>query len=359
MATDAATSVVGLQDLRQFVAAIFAGAGMDDYDAALMARILTTADLRGIATHGVSFVPVYVDRLLIGGVDPLGKPRVASEHGGVLVVDGGNNLGHLAAAFAMERAVEHACLHGVSAVSVRHSNHCGMMAYYSMMAPPKDMIGLATTNALPTMAPWGGVEQLLGNNPLSVAVPAGDERPIVLDTAFQSSFPLKIELWRQRGWPIPDDWAFDPQGRPTTDYDQALAGFGQPVGKYRGFGLAFVTGVLGGLLADASWGLELGTLATGPHPGEDGHLFMAFDIAAFVEVSKFKSRMDGVIQQLRQSKRAADVDRIYMPGEREAETLEHYSAHGIPLPANVVAGLIQTAERVGVDPSVAKSWVAE
>jgi LDH2 family malate/lactate/ureidoglycolate dehydrogenase len=333
--------------LEPFVATVFEHTGMATESARRLAQILVKADLRGTHTHGVSRVSNYVDRLLGGRVNANGTPHVFKSDSAVILVDADNAMGHLAAAYAMEQAIERARATGVAAVSVRHSNHCGAMAFYPMMALAEDMIGLATTQALPTMAPWGGVDQLLGNNPLAVAIPTEKERPVVLDTPFQNSFPLKIEARRERGLPIPADWSFDAEGRPTTDPDEALKGFGQPVGGYRGVGLALVMGVFATLLSGTSWGRELGSIQEGAHPGEDGHFFMAFDISAFEEVGRFKQRMDQIVREMHASRRAAGVERILVPGERSAECEERYRADGIPLPLAVVAGLADVAERVG------------
>src|SRR5262249_41296825 len=152
-------------------------------------------------------VPEYVEKLSKGGVDPRGRPTVAKDAGACLVVDGGNAMGQIAADFAMKLALAHAERHGIAAVGVRGSNHCGAMAYYAMQALPRDQIGWATTNALPTMAPWGGAERLLGINPLAVAIPAGQERPIVYDAAFSGSSHGKIRVYQQKGLRLPEGWA--------------------------------------------------------------------------------------------------------------------------------------------------------
>src|SRR5439155_23908725 len=172
--------------------------------------------------HGVLRGPEYVQKLRRGGVDPRGRPRVVREMGPCLVVDGGNAMGQIAAHFAMARAIERAELHGIAAAAVRGSNHCGAMAYFASQALGRDMIGLATTNALPTMAPWGGAERLLGINPLAIAIPADQERPIVYDAAFSGSAHGKIRVYQQRGLPIPEGWALDASGDPTTDASAAI-----------------------------------------------------------------------------------------------------------------------------------------
>src|SRR5262249_6034031 len=142
---------------------------------------------------------------------------IARDSGACLVVDGGNSMGQIGARFAMEAAIERAGSTGIAAAAVRGSNHCGAIACYAAMTPPRDLVGLATTNALPTMAPWGGAERLLGINPLAIAIPAGRELPIVYDGAFSGSAHGKIRVYQQKGLTLPEGWALDREGRPTTD----------------------------------------------------------------------------------------------------------------------------------------------
>jgi LDH2 family malate/lactate/ureidoglycolate dehydrogenase len=224
------------------------------------------------------------------------------------------------------------------------------MAYYPMLALRSEMIGVAMTGALPSMAAWGGLDQILGNNPIAAAIPTLEEKPIVVDVAFQATFPLKIRLWQERGWPIPEDWSFDAEGRPTTDPARALEGWGQPVGKYKGVALALLTGALSVLLSGAAWGRELGNMTDGPLPGRDGHFFLAVSISAFGDAETFKRRVDGIIREIHASRRAADVKRILLPGERAAEAEQRGWAEGVALPQSTLGALAETAARLGVDP---------
>src|SRR5579871_2375301 len=203
--------------LRAAVGAIFAACGMSEADAGLLAASLVNADQRGIHSHGTLRVPDYVAKLTTGGVDPRGRPVLASEAAAALVVDAHNAMGQVAAHFAMSAAIERARSTHVALAAVRNSNHCGAMDYWAMMALPHGMIGVATTNAIPTMAPWGGTDKIVGINPLGVAFPAGGERPIVLDIAFGATAHGKIRVYHQKGHPIPEGWAFDADGNPTTD----------------------------------------------------------------------------------------------------------------------------------------------
>ena len=335
--------------LLALVTAVFRSCDQRPEDAALVADSLVTADRRGVHSHGVLRVPEYVRKLTTDGVDPRGRPAVVRERGACLVVDGGNSMGQIGAAFAMGLAIARARETGIAAVAVRGSNHCGAMAYYAMQALPADMIGLATTNALPTMAPWGGAERLLGINPLAVAVPAAAERPIVYDAAFSATAHGKVRVYRQKGLPLPPGWALDAEGRPTTDPAAALDGLLQPIGGFKGTALAMLMGVLSSMLSGAAYGTELGTMEAGPRAGQDGHFFAAIDVAAFEDAGRFKARVDAAVRQLRGARRAPGVERIYAPGEPEFELEARYAREGIPLSRETVADLAATARARGVD----------
>ncbi|HWP47026.1 MAG TPA: Ldh family oxidoreductase [Candidatus Limnocylindrales bacterium] len=340
--------------LKKVVQSIFQRCGMSAEDAELLTETLVVADLRGVHSHGVMRVPNYVKRLQTG-VNPKGRPRVVKDTGAALVIHGGNSMGQIGSTFAMRQVIERARTTGVAVAAVGGSNHCGAMAYYTMMALPEDMIGLATTNALPTMAPWGGIDRILGINPLSVAIPAGEEIPIVYDAAFSYSARGKIEVYHQKGLQIPSTWAFDAEGRPTTDPAKALEGLLQPIGEYKGTSLALIMGILSAVLSGASYGTELGDLEKGAKAGQDGHFFMALKIAAFEDVARFKQRVDGIIRQIRHGRKAPGFDRIYSPGELEAETEIKYRKEGIPLNEDTLKGIITAAEQLGVDASPIRS----
>jgi LDH2 family malate/lactate/ureidoglycolate dehydrogenase len=326
---------------------------MRSEDARLVTETLVAADLRGVRTHGVAQVARYVDRILHRGIDPKGTPSVVRDAGASLLVDGGNNLGQIGSVFAMKQAIDRAGSTGIAAAGLRNSNHCGALAYYARMALERDCIGIAISHALPSMAPWGGAQALIGNNPLCVAVPGESEPPVVMDTSFSRTFPLKMMREATPGEPIPDTWAFDSEGRPTTDLDTALAGLLQPVGEYRGTGLALVMGVLASVLTGASFGTELGNMKDGPRAGGDGQFFIAIGVEAFAEVGAFKARMDGIVRQLRESRPAAGVDRVYVPGERAADAESRHLAEGIPVDDTTLEALATTAREVGVSFDVA------
>ena len=268
-----------------------------------------------------------------------------------MVVDGGNNMGQIAGAFAMRQAIERARSTGVAVAAVGNSNHCGAMEYYVRMAIAADMIGIATTNALPTMAPWGGIDKLVGLNPIGIGIPAGEELPLVLDFAFGATAHGRMQVYKQKGIPIPEGWAFDREGRPTTDIDEALDGLVQPIGNYKGIGLAMAAGILSTLLSGAGYGSESGNMVDGPIPGRDGQFYLALDIPAFEEVARFKARMDKIIREYRSTRLAPGVKRVLVPGEMEAELERRQRRDGVPLNEATVQGIRDAAARLGVDAS--------
>ncbi|MEK9725114.1 MAG: Ldh family oxidoreductase, partial [Rhodospirillaceae bacterium] len=254
--------------------------------------------------------------------------------------------------FAMNTAIDRARLHGVVFAALGRSNHCGAMDWYTLMAAEADMVGLAGTNALPTMAPWGGADKIVGLNPLSIAMPGAEEPPVVMDIALGATAHGKIRIHAQKGEPIPEGWAFDAAGRPTTDAQAALDGLIQPIGAFKGIGLAMMFGMLSTLFTDAGYGTESGNIVDGAISGADGQFFIAIDIAAFTEPADFKARVDTVVRQFHGSALAPGADAIYVPGAMEHRIAARNRAEGIPLNTETLAGIAAAAAGLGVDISL-------
>ena len=339
---------VPADDLRRVVTDIFVSCGMSRDDAGLLAETLVHSDLRGVHSHGTLRVPDYVKKLTIDGVNPGGRPRIVGGRGAAIVVDADNSMGQIAGTFAMKAAMERAREHGLAFAAVRGSNHCGAMDWYTLMAARADMVGLAGTNALPTMAPWGGAEKIVGINPLSVAFPAQRSKPFVLDFAFGATAHGKIRVYSQKGSPIPEGWAFDKDGRPTTDTAAALEGLIQPIGGHKGIGLGMAVGMLSSLLSGAAYGTESGNMIDGAKVGTDGHFFMAIDIAAFGDVGEVKRRVDGIVAEVHESRRGPNTDRLLVPGEIEGDFETAYGRDGIVLSQDTVMGIEAAASSLGV-----------
>jgi LDH2 family malate/lactate/ureidoglycolate dehydrogenase len=339
---------IGKEELINLITFIFTKCGMGVEDARLLSNSLVTADLRGIHSHGTLRVPDYVKKLVNEGVNPRGQPHVVSERGGAIVVDGGNAMGQISAAFAMDSAIATARRNAIAFAAVRGSNHCGAMDYWAMRALSQGMIGICGTNALPTMAPWGGKDKIVGINPIAIAFPGQEEPPIVLDIAFGATAHGKIRVYHQKGEAIPEGWSFDADGHPTTDTAKALEGLIQPIGQHKGIGLGIMIGMLSSLLSGAAYGTETGNMVDGPKPGADGHFFMAIDIEAFTPLASFKTRVDGVARQIRSSQPAKPGTELYPPGLLEHRFAERYCREGIPLNEVTLAGIRDAARSLGL-----------
>lgn len=318
-------------------------------DARLLADGLIQAHLAGMDGHGLFFLPVYVRRIELGLIAPRGAVRVLEEGPAFALLDGGNLLGHVAAWRAMELAIAKARVAGTGTVTLRHGNHSGILARYTLQAAEAGCIGIAATNTPPLMAPWGGVQPFLGTNPLSIAVPAGEEPPLVLDMATSAVARSKILLASGSGERIPAHWALDEQGRPTQDPQAALRGSMAPMAGHKGYGLALMIDVLAGVLAGAASGPEVGDIfRTDGGRQNVGHYFQAIHLCRLGMEEAVRGRVDGLIRQLRSAPAAAGTDRIRVPGEVERETAERRRREGIPLSREVRQDLTGLGERYRV-----------
>src|ERR1700736_2700279 len=251
-------------DLLDFATAVYVKAGMPPHDALLAADTLVQADLWGHQSHGLMRLPWYVARLRAGTARPVASPERIVDVGAVGVIDGHDGMGQVVTAEAARDVIRRAKAHGIGAVAVRNSNHFGTAMYYTLMAPPEGCIMFLSTNASPAMAPWGGRQKGVGNNPWSWAAPAGRHAPMVLDIANTSVARGKIYLARQNGVPIPPGWAINAQGEPTTDPAEALSGIIQPMAGHKGYAISVLMDVLSGVLT----GSEFGPDVTGPYQAE-------------------------------------------------------------------------------------------
>jgi LDH2 family malate/lactate/ureidoglycolate dehydrogenase len=336
------------EELTEFCLRVFEKLGMPHEDAAIAADALVRCNLRGVDTHGVLRMPVYAGKVKGGFINPNPDFRLLKETAATALIDGDNGFGQVVGSRAMAVAVRKAKEVGISCVSVRHSNHFGTCAHYSMMALPHDMIGIVLSNASPQIAPTGGAEKLLGNNPWSVAVPAGERFPVVLDMANSVVARGKIRLAAKEGRQIPSDWAVTLNGEPTTDPQAALAGFLLPIGGYKGYGITLMVDLLTGVLANSSYGPQVNGMDIVDAIGGVGHTFIAVSISAFDEVTAFKARMDAYIDEIKGSKKAKGVEVIYLPGEPEFLKEQTRRRTGIPLHVNIVNDLRKIAGETGV-----------
>jgi LDH2 family malate/lactate/ureidoglycolate dehydrogenase len=342
------TLIVRHETLMVFCTDVFEKLGVPHEEALIAADAIVGSNLRGVDTHGVIRMLVYSAKLKQGFINPKPNLRPLRETAGTALIDGSNGFGQIVGYRAMQIAIQKAQEVGISCVSVRNSNHFGTCAHYSMMVLPHNMIGFAFTNASAQIAPTGGAEKILANNPWSIAVPAGKRFPVVLDMANSVVARGKIRQAAKEERPIPLEWAVDKNGRPTTDPKAALEGFLLPVGGYKGYGITLMVDLLTGVLANSCYGPKVQGLDVVEAIGGVGHTFMAINVAAFDDVGEFKERMDAYIDMVKNSKKATGVAEIYLPGELEFRKEQERRLTGIPIHPNIIQDLRKIAAENGV-----------
>ncbi|MDN5343898.1 MAG: hypothetical protein PWQ18_9 [Clostridia bacterium] len=340
--------------LQEFGSKVLQAAGVPPEEAELVSHSLVWANLRGIDSHGISRLPVYVNRIRNGLVNPVAHWRLIKEAKNLAWIDAENSLGQVVAVEATKMCLVKARESGLGLVAIKNTNHFGAAAYYTSMMAREGYIGVALTNAPPAMAPWGGRRALLGTNPISVAVPAGRYGMVVLDMATSTVARGKIRLAAAAGKPIPPDWAVDSQGQITTDPREALQGSLFPLGGPKGYGLALVVDILCGVLGGAAYAdLITPMYLENPRGGLEkkniGNLLMALDTGSFLSREEFSTRMEDLCSRLKGVPLAAGVEKIYLPGEMEAEKMLERQQQGIPLSEPLFNKLLATAREVGAD----------
>jgi len=343
------------KDLKEYIIRFFTALNVPEIDASIAADVLISADLRGINSHGIIRLNSYYgDRLREGLIDPLSPLKVIKESPATLALDGGNGLGQVVAYHAMSRCIKMADKAGLAITTVRNSNHFGISGYYAMMALPEDMIGISLTNSQPLIAPTFGSQRTIGTNPIAVAIPAGQERPYVLDMA-TSIVPIgKIAVHKKTGQSIPQGWAINQRGELTQDPSEVIQGgallpLGGPaeLRGYKGYGLSLLVDLLSGVLSGAAFGNNVGK-PSNVHNADVGHFFAAIKIENFRPLEFFKSDMDDYIRTLKGVPKLPGQDRIYIHGEKEFELTEKHLAEGVPLLTEVIDSLQQAGKAVGV-----------
>jgi LDH2 family malate/lactate/ureidoglycolate dehydrogenase len=314
--------------------------GVPRADAALVTDVHVDSDLRGEESHGFRLLLMHLERIKAGTIRPKAKITLLRDHGAVAHFNAHHSLGQVVAARAMELAIEKARRFGIGAVSIRTASSFTSTKYYPLMAARAGMIGLAYSNSRAMMPPEGAITRKVGNNPMALAAPTDKEPPFVLDFACTVARE-KIRIAAIEGRAIPEGWALDEGGNPTTDAAKALAsGIQLPFGGYKAFGLGVAHEIMTSVLAG-------GPLFTGTgsgfvpfdNPYHASQYVQAIDIAAFGPLDEFRTRMDEMVRAIRSAELRPGVERIYLPGERGHEEMARRRVDGIPVAADVLAAI--------------------
>lgn len=324
-------------------------AGVDPGDAAIFARALVDADLHGISTHGLSRLNIYLERIEKGLIVPNAALSLDRESGSVLAINAGNGLGQVQAVKALDLLKPLAKKNGIAAATIRNSQHFGALSYFCNLAAEDGMILLAMTSGEPAMSPAGGFQPFFGTNPIAASFPTGKGFSVKIDMATSIVARGNIIAANKKKEAIPDGWALDPEGNPTTDASQALLGTVLTMAGHKGYALALMIEVFSSVLSGAAIGSGIGSMYKDLDRKQDvGHFFCLINVDAFVDLSTFKQRMDDMIDSLKAGKRRPGGDEILVPGERSLRKAAANRAAGIALAPETLAELEQMCTRLNI-----------
>lgn len=323
---------VSVKELNHYVNRILQKNGMTEEDAKITADVLLCGDRRGIQSHGVARLKRYVDGIKTGIINLDANIKTVNETPVSLVIDGDGGMGQVVTYHAMKRCIEKAKENFMCFAAIRNSNHYGIAGYYSKMALQEKMIGFSFTNSAPLVVPTFGKNAVLGTNPISVGVPAGEEDPYLLDMATSTVPRGKLEVYAREEREIPETWATDDHGLPTTDPQQVLhnllarngggllpiGGSGMTNAGHKGYGLAVLVDILCGVFSGGAVGTDV--YGKKGAPAEVAHFVGVINPDAFIGLDALQERMDYFIRMLKHSELAKDQVRIYVAGEMEFET---------------------------------------
>lgn len=333
--------------LRDYCRNVLTASGVETGCARDVADMLIDAELTGVSTHGVSRMAIYMERMDKGILSRQNNIRILREGPSSAVIDAGNTLGAPSAKFAMETCIRKAAETGACFASVRNSNHFGTAAFYTKMAASHGMIGFACTNLTGKIAPYGSADPFMGTNPISIAAPSNGY-PVVLDMTPSVVALGKLILAQKLGKSIPEGWALDRDGKPTTDPAAGRAGSLIPIGGPKGSGMAIMVEILSGILSGSGCGPHLHDLYEFDAPQGVGHFLGAIDIGHFLDLESFKSNLSSMIQEIKGLRLADGFQEILMPGERGLRQLEESSRNGIEIPDAVYQELLALGKPYGL-----------
>ncbi|MFY9240135.1 MAG: Ldh family oxidoreductase [Roseovarius sp.] len=320
------------EELQAFAADIFVAEGLPRADAETMAKALVAANLRGVDTHGILRVPAYVRRLRAGLINPTPQITTTARRAFASVIDADNAMGPVAMAHAIQACRASVETLGIGAATVRRSNHFGAASVHTVPLAREGCIAMTMSPGSKSLAPHGSRAPLLGTNPMAVAAPTGRYAPWSLDMAASVAARGHIRLAEQEGKPIPEGWALDEAGRPTTDPAAAMRGVVLPFGGPKGSALSMMVDIFAGILAGAGFaGSTRDWNADFSGPSDVGHFLLVMKIDAFMDLYEFETRMETAIDRLKALPTAEGVDEVLYPGERAGRSEAARRADGVPL----------------------------
>jgi LDH2 family malate/lactate/ureidoglycolate dehydrogenase len=335
--------------LKELVEKILIASKVPHPKAELVAESLVAANLRGVDSHGVMLLTYYLDQLRTGNVDADAEGRVVSESSACLVYDACHGIGQHAAGICCEHAVRLAREHGLGMVVSRNASHFGAAAFWAQRISGHGVLGMAFTNASPSVPPWQGRDGRIGTNPICVSLPSSGAGGWLLDMATTTVAKNRIYKAAASGQPtLPAGWAMDADGVPTQDTQTALSGLLMPLGGYKGSGLGMMVEILCGVLSGGAMTTQVGGLHSTTQRMFSSHCFLAIDITRFMPLEEFRSRMEFLITTVKTARPAQGYDEVMVAGDPEWRMEARRLQEGIPLDASVWQRLGELAQELGI-----------
>lgn len=319
--------------LRELSHAALQAAGVPAQDARAGGDILWTGEMMGISTHGVRRLIFYIQRIRDGAIAPRPELRIEQPAAGTVVIDGGNGLGPVVGSRGVAEAIRVARENGIGFVTCRNSHHFGPVAPYALRAVQAGMVAIMGTNAQPVMSPWRGATVTHGNNPIAFAAPRRNGPPFILDVAQSVVAFSKLRHAHEAGQPIPEGWAADAHGNPTTDPEVGMQGFVLPIGGHKGYGFALGVEILAAALSGGAIGAEVNALyRRDATPQGVCHFFIVIDPERTIGREAFLDRMDAMCAMMSAVAPIDPAAPVLIPGEPEAQAMADREQLGVPLP---------------------------
>ena len=342
----AGTQLITRKQLLAFIERVLAFAGVPADDAGVVANCLAYSNLSGVDTHGVIRLAHYVTRLANGTIKT--HPRISLEirSPSLGIVDGDDGLGHVVTWRACDEAMKLASGSGIGAILIRNSSHFGMAGFYIDRLISQGYMGMVLTATDALLIPFGSRKPFFGSNPIAIGFP-GTDGAVVLDMATTSIPYGKVALAKSEGQQIPREWGFDEDGRPTTDPNRVVGL--HPIAGPKGSGLAMIIDILCSILAGMPFGPHINKMyGEIDRPRKLGHFVLAMDIDRLMPLNDFKSKVDEMVKEFNELPPADGFDRVYYPGQIEAECRARRAEKGIPIEPGLFQELVLLGEKCGV-----------
>jgi ureidoglycolate dehydrogenase (NAD+) len=319
--------------------------GASKVQSEVVVDVLISGSLRGIDSHGVRLLPYFTEKRKAR------KMKILKETKATALLDAGNVWGPISAEKAMRIAIEKAAATGLGSCAVKNGDWITNLSYYSAMAVEKGMIGMVFVRDNPCCSPWGGTEPVNGTNPISIAIPAGQSNPIVLDFATTAVAQGHVRTFLLEGKPIPEGWLIDRRGNPVSGSSLNLQNIDEfwdnggsllPFGSYKGYGFNLVTGILGG---------ALNLTGTGTRGKGQGVTVVAIDVQAFVPLRSFRKEIDLLIKEIKSTPVRPGFKEVLLPGELEYRAMSQRKTEGIPIDDTSWSAILRRCGEIGVDAS--------